>query len=106
VIASYENRPWGPTDLTAEEAAYEERITLWQAATAEDAIELAEADAEEYAEILGSEYVGLAQSYRLSDVPGHGAEIFSLIRRSTLDPSDYVDRFFDTGTEYQRQLEG
>ncbi|MGH2943305.1 MAG: hypothetical protein ACRDLN_11105 [Solirubrobacteraceae bacterium] len=31
----------------------------------------------------------------------HGAEVFSLMRDSVLEPADYVDRFFDTGDERQ-----
>jgi hypothetical protein len=46
----------------------------------------------------------VAQSYELYDEPGDGAEVFSLIRVSDLEPSDYVDRYFDTGTERQSEL--
>lgn len=101
VIADMENKPWGPTDLLAGETAYEERITLWRASSPDEAIAQAEAEAEDYAEITESEYIGLAQAYRLADEPGHGAEIFSLIRKSVLDPEAYLTGFFDTGGEYQ-----
>ena len=47
-------------------------------------------------------YLGLAQAYRLVDEPGHGAEVFSLIRRSDLPGDDYLNAFFDTGAEYER----
>ena len=30
-----------------------------------------------------------------------GAEIFSLMRDSDLDPEDYLDTFFDTGEEHE-----
>jgi hypothetical protein len=46
---------------------YEERITLWQANSFERAIEQAEREANEYAEILDLRYVGLAQAYHLGD---------------------------------------
>ena len=101
VIASMENKPWGPNDLQAGETAYEERITLWRAASADDAISLAEADAEEYADMLESAYLGLAQAYHLAETPNHGSEVFSLIRRSVLDPESYLTALFDTGDEYQ-----
>jgi hypothetical protein len=69
------------------------------------AIERAEVDAREYAEILGHEYVGLAQAFLLSEDPEvDGAEVFSLVRDSNLDPDAYLDRFFDTGQE--RQMDG
>lgn len=105
IFASPENKPWGPHDLPEGEIDYEERITLWQSATAEEAIALAEADAAEYAEILECEYTGLAQSYWLPEPPGHGQEVFSLIRRSALEQDDYVDQLFSTGTEHERHLE-
>ncbi len=102
VFATDHNQSFGPTDLDQDESTYEERITLWLAPSAETAIEHAEVEAHEYAEAVGSRYVGLAQSYWLADRVGHGAEVFSLIRKSKLSPTDYLDRFFDTGDEYQR----
>jgi hypothetical protein len=80
--------------------AYEERITLWETAAFDHAIELAEADAEAYAAGLGgSEYAGLAQVFALAAPPGHGAEVYSLVRDSELDTNEYIDAFFDTGRE-------
>jgi hypothetical protein len=86
--------------------AFEERITLWRADSFDHAIERAEAEAREYATtIIGSPdaYLGLAQAYQLSDVPGDGAEVFSLVRASKRKPKAYLDRFFDTGKERQQQ---
>lgn len=83
---------------------YEERITLWQSASFDDAIELAEEDAEDYAAEIEdgpSVYLGVAQAYRLPMDPGHGAEVFSLLRTSDLEGAAYVTRFFDTGGEIQ-----
>ena len=81
---------------------YEERITLWQADTHETAIELAEQEAGEYASLVDSQYVELAQSYELYDDPCQsGAEVFSLMRDSELDPTAYTARFFATGNEHQ-----
>jgi len=82
---------------------YEERLTLWQAASLDDAIGLAEDDARDYAHGLNSaSYAGLAQAYHLYDQPGHGAEIFSLMRHSALPPAEYLTAFFDTGSERQQ----
>ncbi|MER6563186.1 hypothetical protein ABT300_36740 [Streptomyces sp. NPDC001027] len=79
---------------------YEERITLWTARSSDEAIERAEAEAAEYCEDLdGVEYAQLAQSFSLFGTPGDGAEVFSLMRESTLAPGQYVDRFFATGEE-------
>jgi hypothetical protein len=82
-------------------SAYEERLTLWRAADFAHAVALAEADVEEYAAAVGGSYLGLAQAYALSDEPGQGAEVFSLMRSSSLDPDAYLDAFFDTGDERQ-----
>ena len=82
--------------------SYEERITLWRADGHDDAIGKAEEEARAYVEGLGMTYVGLAQSYELADVPGEGAEVFSLFRDSDLPPKQYLDAFFDTGEERQR----
>ena len=84
--------------------AYEERVTLWRARTAERAIERAEAEAKAYAKDLDARYLGVAQSFWLYDEPGDGAEVFSLVRSSGLKADAYVDRFFDTGQEQQRTL--
>jgi hypothetical protein len=85
---------------------YEERITLWRASNIDEAIAKAETEALDYASIIKEapdEYLGLAQAYALGDSPDQeGAEVFSLIRDSTLDPERYLDAFFDTGQEHQR----
>ena len=61
------NRPGGPRDLGRGEHAYEERVTLWFAGSSDEAIELAETDAEQYATAAGCDYTGLAQSYWLEE---------------------------------------
>ena len=83
------------------ETAYEERITLWQAASSDEARSRAEAEAEEYAEFAGVAYLsGFGQVYPLADAPPRdGAEVFALTRDSDLGAAAYVDRFFTTGQE-------
>lgn len=84
---------------------YEERITLWHAGSAEEALELAEAEADSYAEDLDCTNAGLVQAFHIaSSSVTCGTEVFSLIRSSPLKADDYVDAFFDTGTERQRLL--
>ncbi|MFC0006490.1 hypothetical protein [Micromonospora siamensis] len=82
---------------------YEERLTLWRAGSFDEAIALAEAEAEaaEYTEDISFQYAGLAQAYRLVEPPGHGTEVYSLMRDSDLPPEEYLTRFFDTGEERQ-----
>jgi hypothetical protein len=85
--------------------AFEERITLWRADPFDHAIERAEAEAREYASSISDSpdtYLSFAQAYRLSDAPGDGAEVFSLVRVSKRKPEAYIDRFFDTGKERQQ----
>ena len=62
---------------------------------------MAESEAADYA-AGDCEYLGLAQAFELDREPGQGAEVFSLMRDSPLDPEDYLDRHFDTGQERQR----
>ncbi|HVX20783.1 MAG TPA: hypothetical protein VHB02_05505 [Acidimicrobiales bacterium] len=84
-------------------STYEERITLWEADSLDDAIAKAEAEARVYADRLNSEFLDIAQAYWIGpDRPGNGSEAFSLMRDSTLDSDDYLDAFYDTGRERQR----
>jgi hypothetical protein len=82
---------------------YEERITLWEAESLDEAIAKAEAEAATYAERLDSEYLDIAQAYWIGPAqPANGSETFSLMRDSELDADDYLDTFYDTGQERQR----
>ena len=94
----------GPDDPQA--TAYEERVTLWHAASFDEAIALAEAEAATYAaQSEGVTDLGLVQAYGLPGLPGHGAEVFSLVRDSPLPADEYLDEFFDTGGERQQSAE-
>jgi hypothetical protein len=84
---------------------YEERITVWRAVSFDAAVALAEAEAIEYANEVGYSYLGFAQTYRMFDELGHGAEVYSLIRDSELTPDAYLTAFFDTGHERQGTLD-
>jgi hypothetical protein len=77
--------------------AYEERITVWRAESYDDAIAQAEVEAHAYVDSSDSddEFTGLAQAFHLFEDPGHGAEVFSMIRHSRLDDDAYLTRFFD-----------
>ena len=83
------------------ESAYEERITIWRARSVEEAMDRAQAEAQEYAEFAGATYLpDVGQAYHLADAPPRdGAEVFSLMRSSRQEPDAYLDTFFDTGTE-------
>lgn len=80
---------------------YEERITLWQAESLEQAIELAENEALEYSD-ESCEFLGLSQGYAMFElVQANGIEVFSLLRESNLEPELYLKSFFESGSERQ-----
>jgi hypothetical protein len=82
---------------------YEERITIWEAESLDDAIVKAETEALAYAKRLDSEYLQIAQAYWIGPAkPTNGSEVYSLMRDSDLDADDYLDTFYDTGQERQR----
>lgn len=84
---------------------YEERITLWRASSIEAALQMAENEAIEYAMESGFTLVHLLQGYALPQtVNVTGVEVFSLLRESDLDPNSYLDAFFESGTERERQI--
>jgi hypothetical protein len=86
-------------------STYEERLTLWAVPDFASAIEAAETEAGEYADAIpGCAFVGLSQAYHLSEGPGHGAEVFSLLRDSALPADAYLSTFFDTGAERQGNI--
>ena len=85
---------------------YEERITLWNASSMDEAIELAERESNDYANSKGFRDLGLFQAFwmfsELGDGP-QGVEVFSLLRESDLPAEAYLDAFFDEGSEHQRK---
>lgn len=96
-----------PTDEGSEGTTYEERITLWRATSAAEAIARAEVEAQEYVTAVGdgsSAYLGLAQAYQLDDDPDDRAEVFSLMRDSELEPQEYLETFFIAGSEREEDV--
>ena len=103
---------WSNTHYNKEDSRskylYEERITIWKATTAEEAIEYAEMSDKNYCEGSEMRIVEFAQSYvvdeeEIADLK-QGAEVYSLLRGSDLEVEDYIDAFFDTGLEKQGQI--
>jgi hypothetical protein len=95
---------WAPRADQEKTHLYEERITLWIAQSLEDAIDMAEQEAEAYAGGDG-ERLGLLQGFWLYDeftLPAQGVEVFSLLRESDFEPRQYLDAFFATGCERER----
>jgi hypothetical protein len=77
--------------------AYEERITLWQAVDADEAIGKASRAADDYAAEGGFQRVDYVTSYEMFEPPGEGSEVWSLMRDSWLPPEEYVERFVIEG---------
>lgn len=66
---------------------------------------MAEREAARYGSGGALRYLGLAQAYRLpDDVTEPGAEVFSLIRDSDLEPDEYLSTFFAAGGEFQEHV--
>jgi hypothetical protein len=93
--------------LSYPDRPYEERITLWSANSIDEAINLAEDEATDYAASSGFEYLGLAQAYSIGPLDSieSGTEVYSLLRDSGLDPAEYLDQYFQTGAEHTRHLD-
>jgi hypothetical protein len=94
---------WPPRAGRKKPFLYEERITLWNAESLDEAIDLAELEAKVYAD-GEPEYLDLLQAFWLFEeftLPHQGVEVFSLLRESDLEPKAYLDTFFDSGFERQ-----
>ena len=83
------------------EVAFEERVVLLRARSADHAIELAEISAKRYARGLQNcRYIKFVDVFRIFEPQiGHGSEVYSLMRRSRQTASAYLDKFYDTGKE-------
>lgn len=90
-------------DFNTLENLYEERITVWRANNADDAMDRAIAEAHDYANKPGFSYLGLCQSFWMfTEIDADGVEVFSLLRESDLDADTYLDTFFSNGDERHR----
>jgi hypothetical protein len=80
---------------------YEERLILVRAESPDDAISRAEVLAKEYANDLeGCSYTGFIDVFHIYDENmGDGTEVYSIMRTSDLGKDEYLNRFYDTGTE-------
>lgn len=80
---------------------YEERIVVVKATSFDDAIKHAEKEAANYAAAeSGIIYLGFVNVYKIvDDSIINSTEVYSQVRESKLLSNDYLDRFFDTGSE-------
>ena len=107
-IPDEDSEPWYAAKLifgwyrdSGKRKCYEERIVLFRALSFEEAIEHAEKESQRYCRESSSEdnrirYEGFLDVYHLFEpTVGHGVEIYSKIRKSPLEPSEYLDRYYD-----------
>lgn len=99
-------------------ASYEERVTVWDADDFDAAYAFARSEAEHHAKAFrAASVLPLFHVFRLFEDPtstfpgpttaeifslaGHGAELFSLMRDSKLDPETFVETFISLGAELE-----
>ena len=84
---------------------YEERVTLWSAASFEEAHRLAEKEGRQYAKEAGCVFVASTDSFQLfDDELSPGVEVYSSMRGSNLQPSDYRVTFCVTARDRLKPL--
>ncbi len=87
---------------------YEERILLVKAKDFDEAIEKAENEALEYCDELGKdvEYLKFCNAYHISESKiGNKTEIYSLITKSDLNKTDFINTHHDNGGELTKRIE-
>ena len=81
--------------------SYEERVILIRTDSFESAISLAESEAQDYIQDSKAIVLDYFNAFEIiADKIDSGAEVYSLIRDSNLEPEKYLDTFFETGNEY------
>jgi Domain of unknown function (DUF4288) len=83
-------------------SCYEERVVLICASDEDEALELAEAEAAQYADGADTRFLGYTNVFRIDDAIGPGAEVFSIMRTMTMSEDEFVTRFYDDGTFHTR----
>lgn len=85
---------------------YEERMVIVESDSFDNALREAEAEALLYAEqfenVSFAGYIDLFELNHKNMEPG--SEFYSLIRRSNLETNEYIDKFYDTGNECEREV--
>ena len=85
----------------SERFLYEERTTLWRAASFREAFALAEAEAADYARDSHCTFVRATDSYHLfAESVGHGSQIWSRMRGSGMEPEVYAETFCSTPRDH------
>jgi hypothetical protein len=90
-------------DISPGSNLYEERVVIVRAADFATALGKAESEAGEYACDDDVQFLGFSQAFEIYEDPSSPpAEVFSLMRESPLDAEAYIDSFFSTGSEREK----
>lgn len=84
---------------------FEERVVLFQAIDCDQAISLAEEEAVVYAKEGNCRFTGFVNAFMIADEPAKKIEVYSLMRTSKLSEKDYLDHYYDSGTELTQKQE-
>jgi hypothetical protein len=85
---------------------YEERILLVRAGSWEQAMDKATREAAEYVKGIDAQLVQVVDVYHLYETEiGDGAEVYSLMRTTPLEPPEFVRHYFLDGTEHCREID-
>lgn len=84
---------------------YEERITLWRAATEKEAYIKAEKEAAIYAKEENCIFIGAIDGFHLfQDNVSEGSEVWSLMRDSSFDQHEYINTLMSLSTERSHDI--
>ncbi|MBP7860299.1 DUF4288 domain-containing protein [bacterium] len=84
---------------------FEERVVLFRAVDFNQAINLAEEEALIYAKEGNCKFTGFVNAFIIADEPAEKIEVYSLMRTSKLSEQDYLDHYYDSGTELTQKQE-
>ena len=81
---------------------YEEKVIVLRAHSLEEAMNAGKKEGKRYSKLLGDvKYVGYVAAYRLCvETIEEGTEVYSLMRKSKLSKRQFIDRYYDDGTEH------
>lgn len=101
---TFGNRPWYAVKCVYYDSInslYEDRVTLYRAKTADEAMDKAEIEAREICEALdGYEFTGYIETFHLFDEEfKDGVELYSTLRKSKLSKKQYIKKYIRTGNE-------
>jgi hypothetical protein len=73
---------------------YNEQLTMWIADSPEQACDLARSQTADYCRDVHEELLDYQEVWQMFDYLRQGGEVFTSLRESSLDPDDYVSRYF------------